>query len=213
MKKRVPEGTLFSFINQRRSESFSTRPQVIEKHFSRRLRTSAARRTRAAKNDFSIIPTRSCLSGDTYTSYLADQSFYVMRVGDDYLRLPGTGYMVMADKGGELPDLEDGQFAYITANLKDVCNNFGYVSSHTYYITSISSAEYLSYEDINERCDIPELGTDGYYSLFRYTKDDVLYLLVIRDNIFAYTDGGLFAEYERPDRGDPFEPFLNDMGE
>ena len=151
--------------------------------------------------------------GDTYTSYLADQSFYVMRVGDDYLRLPGTGYMVMADKGGELPDLEDGQFAYITANLKDVCNNFGYVSSHTYYITSISSAEYLSYEDIYERCDIPELGTDGYYSLFRYTKDVVLYLLVIRDNIFAYTDGGLFAEYERPDRGDPFEPFLNDMGE
>ena len=35
---------------------------MIEKHFSRRLRTSAARRTRAAKNDFSITPTQSFLS-------------------------------------------------------------------------------------------------------------------------------------------------------
>lgn len=151
--------------------------------------------------------------GETYMNYLTDQSFYVMRVGDDYVRLPGTGYIVLEDADGELPDLDDGQFAYITANVKDIYSDFGIVPSHTYYITSISSAEYLSYEEIDERCDIPELGTTGYSSLFRYTKDDELYLLVLRDNVFAYTGDGLFAEYERPDRGDPFEPFLNDMGE
>ena len=153
------------------------------------------------------------IPGDTYTSYLADQSFYVMRIGDDYVRLPGTGYTVMADEDGELPDLEDGQFAYITADLKDVYNDFGYIPSHTYYITSISSEEYLSYDEIVERCDIPELGTTEMYSLFQYTKGDQLYLLVLHGNVFAYTDDGLFAEYVRPNRGDPFEPFLKDMGE
>ena len=151
--------------------------------------------------------------GDTYTSFLADQSFYVMRIGDDYVRLPGTGYTVMADEDGELPDLEDGQFAYITADLKDIYNDFGFVPSHTYYITSISSEEYLSYDEIVEHCDIPELGTTEMYSLFQYTKNDQLYLLVLHGNVFAYTDDGLFAEYERPNRGDPFEPFLKDMGE
>ena len=131
------------------------------------------------------------IPGDTYTSFLADQSFYVMRIGDDYVRLPGTGYTVMADEDGELPDLEDGEFAYITADLKDVYNDFGFIPSHTYYITSISSEEYLSYDEIVERCDIPELGTTEMYSLFQYTKGDQLYLLVLHGNVFAYTDDGL----------------------
>ena len=150
--------------------------------------------------------------GETYVSYKEGQSFYVMRIGNDYVRLPGTGDKVLADDSGELPDLEDGQFAYITATVKDVYYDFGFVPQHTYYISSISSSEYLSYKEIIDRCNIPELGTTEDSSLFQYTQDDVLYILVLHGNVFAYTDNGKFGEYVRQDRVYPFEQFLSEVG-
>ena len=158
------------------------------------------------ETSISILPL-----GETYVSYSDDQSFYVMRIGDDYVRLPGTGAAVYADDDGELPDLEDGQFAYITANLKDVYTDFGFVPQHSYYITNISSTEYLTYEEIIDRCNLPELGTTQESPLFKYTYDDVLYILVLHGNVFVYTDNGKYMEYERQDRVSPFEQFLNEV--
>ena len=149
--------------------------------------------------------------GETYVNEKADQSFYVMRIGDDYVRLPGTGDAVYADDSGELPDLEDGQFAYITANVKDVYTDFGYVPQHSYYITSISSTEHLTYEEILGRGNIPELGTTEESPLFWYKHNDVLYILVLHSNVFAYTSEGKYMEYARQDRVGPFEQFLNEV--
>lgn len=147
--------------------------------------------------------------GETFTDHKESESFYLMRIGDKY-RIP-QGIAAYAEDPGVLPDLEDGQIAHVTADVKVTGSTFGYNPGYTYYITKLISSEPVTYEEAVKDCNIPELGKDnlGFHS---YKYNGKIYLIVTLENVCVYTGEGKFMEYERPSSGQElYDKFLEEV--
>ena len=152
--------------------------------------------------------------GETFTNYKQAESFYVMRVGEALICRPGPAYGVLADDPEDLPDLKDGQIAYVTADIRDVVSSFGYVPSHTYHITNLISVKHMTYEEVLGSCDVPALDSGDENGFYWYKHKDTLYFIVLRDGVIAYTDEGRFTGYERPRYANElFDQFLKEVEE
>ncbi len=167
----------------------------------------------------SISEQTSVIMGDTYTVPFKDHKFYCMRVKDSYYKFEYTGSsaeLLSADDPCLFPDLKDGEFARVTADLEGTYSDFGYVPIITTIstkITKLKDFEPMEYEDVTRVFNLPSADTkeiNRYSKLFLYTHKGKLYLLLKHDGrITAYTKDGLFIDYEQEDKTDLFKPFFD----
>lgn len=153
-------------------------------------------------------------NNETFKINKKAESFYVMRIGENLVRRPGSADAVFADDPKDLPDLKDGQIAYVTADVRDEGSSFGFHPTHTYYITNLISVEIKTYEEILWTCDVPALDSGDENGFYWYKHNDTLYFVVLRDGVIAYTDSGRFTGYDRPRYANElFDQFLKEVEE
>ena len=138
-----------------------------------------------------------------------NKEFYIMRVHDDYLEIPGTCNLVYKDTG-EYPDLEDGEIARVVA---DVAIYNGGVAGYTgnSFIKELKETEKLTFHEADNVLDIPDIA-DGDFEydkrLLKYQKGDDLYLVVLGDlYVDIYQNGTFYGKYERDAYDDAAQGF------
>ena len=164
-------------------------------------------------NDEPII-----LPGDTYVTPAKEQTFYCMRVKDEYYKFVLTGSsaeLLSADDPALFPELEDGHFARVTAVIEETINDFGFVPVITKISTRIvklKSSEPMEFEDIMGVFNLPSPDDEKINSeskLFQYTHDGKLFLILrYKGKVTAYTKAGFFVSYEYGKGEDCFEEFF-----
>lgn len=144
-----------------------------------------------------------------------DAVFYVMRVNDDYLEIPGECNYVYVEGGGIYPELENGQIAKVTADIKIY---EGGVAGYTgnYFITDLKDQTVMSYEEVTDDLSIPEAAAEEEMSygnkLLQYRQNDDLYFIVqIGQNVDVYLNGESVMEYEWSDPDNILEPFFEEI--
>lgn len=147
-----------------------------------------------------------------------NKEFYIMRVNDDYLEVPGTCQWVYDSDGGEYPELENGQIAKVKA---DVAIYNGGIAGYTgnSFIRKLKDSEIVGYDSFINDCNVGELYTDdiNYNNrILKYQENDDVYLIVLnRRYIDVYKNGEAFLEYDQTEYDDILEPLktvLDDNG-
>ena len=144
-----------------------------------------------------------------------DKSFYVMKVKDDYIEIPGECKFIYEQNQGVYPELEDGEIACMVADVKLYDGGeAGYMNN--IFIETSKTVSKLDYSQAVSELGIPEAGSDvkiDYYNhMFQYTNDGTIYLIVLnRQYIDVYTKDGLYMEYEHKNDGDDFGPFFTEL--
>ncbi|MDO5156976.1 MAG: hypothetical protein Q4D51_13540 [Eubacteriales bacterium] len=128
-----------------------------------------------------------------------NKSFYIMRVKDDYLEIPGECKCVYIEGDAKYPELEDGQIAYVTADVTIIDGGeAGYMRN--IFIDKLISCEQLEYSDICqtlEISDIHDLPFAYANHMLRYIDGDKYYLCVLnRQYIEVYENGMPYMEYD-----------------
>lgn len=159
---------------------------------------------------------------ETYLVNIEDQTFYCMRVKDKYYKFVYTGSsaeLLSADDPSLLPELEDGKFAKVTADLELHMYDFGYVpnvQTVATKITKLKSSKPVDFEDITKYFNLPSADSKEIKKiskLFRYTHNGKLYLILLyKGQLTAYSKDGLFIEYEPEDKEKPFTEFFDALG-
>jgi len=126
------------------------------------------------------------------------KSFYIMRIKDDYLEIPCECKFVY-EGDDKYPALEDGQIAYVTADVTIIDGGeAGYMRN--IFIDKLISCEQLEYSDICqtlEISDIHDLPFAYANHMLRYIDGDKYYLCVLnRQYIEVYENGKPYMEYE-----------------
>ena len=167
----------------------------------------------------SISEQTSVIMGDTYTIPSKDHKFYCMRVKDSYYKFEYTGSsaeLLSADDPSLFPDLKEGEFARVTADLEVTYSDFGYVPIITTIstkITKLKDSEPMEYEDVMRVFNLPSADTkeiNRHSRLFQYTHEGKIYLILkYKGHVTAYSEDGLLIEYDLKDDEDQFERFFN----
>ena len=157
--------------------------------------------------------------GDQYVVPAREETFYCMRVKNEYYKFVLTGSsaeLLTADDPSLLPVLEDGQFAHVTAVVEGTYSHFGYVPNITHISTRIvklNASEPVEFEDIIGVFNLPSADSkeiNKESKLFQYTYEGKLYLiLAYKGKVTAYSKSGIFTEYEIKQGEDRFERFFN----
>ena len=160
----------------------------------------------------------SIILGDVYVNNLEDQEFYCMRVKDNYYKIVYAGTpieLLSADNPTLFPDLKDGEFARVTADIEETISDFGYVPVITVIstkITKLESSEPMDFEDITKSFNLPTAGSEenkNATQMFQYTHKRKLYLIfVYNGHVTAYTKKGMFIDYEFEKGEDQFKRFF-----
>ena len=158
------------------------------------------------------------MPGSTYVIPAREQTFYCLRVNDEYYKFVLTGSsaeLLSADDPSLFPVLEDGQFARVTAVIEETKSDFGYVPIITPISTRIvklKSFEPMEFEDIMGVFNLPSPDDEKINSeskLFQYTHDGKLFLILrYKGKVTAYTKAGFFVSYEYGKGEDCFEEFF-----
>ena len=144
-----------------------------------------------------------------------DKSFYVMKVKDDYIEIPGECKFIYEETQGTYPDLEDGEIACMVADVKLYDGGeAGYM--HNIFIETPKTMTKLDYSQVVSELGIPEAGEgvkiDYYNHMFQFTNEGTLYLIVLnRQYIDVYTKDGLYMEYDISKSSADFEPFFTQL--
>ncbi len=73
-----------------------------------------------------------------------DAEFYIMRVNDDYIQIPGTCNWIYLTQGGVYPNLRNGQIAKVTADVEIYDGGeAGYMGN--YFIKELKDSVILQY--------------------------------------------------------------------
>ncbi len=134
--------------------------------------------------------------------------FYIMRVNDNYLQVPGSCEKVYTD-GGEYPELENGQIAKVTADVAIYNGGIaGYMGN--YFIRDLKDSEIIDYDTFINECSPGELYADDMnYNcrIVTYQDNDDVYLIVLNGlYIEVYKNGETFMEYDQTEYSDILEP-------
>lgn len=158
------------------------------------------------------------LPGSTYVFPAREETFYCLRVKDEYYKFVFTGSsaeLLSADDPSLFPVLEDGQFAHVTAELEVTKNDFGFVPVITTVSTRIvklKSSEPVEFEEITGAFNLPSADSkeiNKESKLFQYIHEGKLYLIfVYKGQVSAYSREGLFVEYGLKDGEERFERFF-----
>ena len=143
------------------------------------------------------------------------KNFYVMRVKDNYLEIPGECKWISLELTGEYPELEDGQIAYVVADVHL------YEGGEEGYMGNIFIQKLISFQVIDdaallEQFSIPLAGSEEFTydtRMFQYEKEGDVYLLVMLGQyIEVYKNGAPFMEYEYKELENEFQPFFEKIG-
>ena len=160
----------------------------------------------------------SIVLGDIYTNSIPAQDFYCMKVNGTYYKIvypANANGVVVADDPSLLPDLEDGQFAFVTADVEETISDFGYVPVITLIstkITNLQTSESKNYKNIVKNFNLPSADDEEINkacNLFQYTHKGKLYLIFVnKGHVTAYSKDGLLIDYETEDGEDLFKRFF-----
>lgn len=144
-----------------------------------------------------------------------DAEFYIMRVNDDYIQIPGTCNWIYLNQGGAYPNLRNGQIAKVTADVEIYDGGeAGYMGN--YFIQELKDSAILQYEDVVKDIDIPtatetEKMNYGRHML-QYQHNDELYFIILnRQYIDVFLNDELFMEYEFDQLGNILSPFFEKL--
>ena len=164
----------------------------------------------------------SIILGNQYVLPESEETFYCMRVKNEYYKFVFTGSsaeQLSADDPSLLPVLEDGQFARVTAVIEVTKSDFGFVPVITTVSTRIvklKASEPVEFEDIMGVFNLPSADSkeiNPESKLFQYTHEGKRYLILkYKDKVTAYTKAGLFTEYDVNKGEEPFQKFFNSLG-
>ena len=159
------------------------------------------------------------MPGSTYVIPAREQTFYCMRVNDEYYKFVLTGSsaeLLSADDPSLFPVLEDGQFARVTAVIEETKSDFGYVPIITPISTRIvklKSFEPVEFEDVMGVFNLPHADDENVNpesKLFQYTRDGKLYLILrYKGRVTAYTKAGQVTDYRYEKGEDCFKKFFD----
>lgn len=144
-----------------------------------------------------------------------DAEFYIMRVNDDYIQIPGTCNWIYLNQGGAYPNLRNGQIAKVTADVEIYDGGeAGYMGN--YFIQKLKDSAILQYEDVVKDIDIPtatetEKMNYGRHML-QYQHNDELYFIILnRQYIDVFLNDELFMEYEFDQLDNILSPFFEKL--
>lgn len=144
-----------------------------------------------------------------------DAEFYIMRVNDDYIQIPGACNWIYLSQGGAYPDLKNGQIAKVTADVEIYDGGeAGYMGN--YFIKELKDSAILQYEDVVKDIDIPtatetEKMNYGKHML-QYRHNDELYFIILnRQYIDVFLNDELFMEYEYDESHNILSPFFEKL--
>ena len=143
-----------------------------------------------------------------------DAVFYMMRVNEDYIVIPGECQWVYQIDNGSYPELENGQVAKVTADI-DIYygGEAGFMGN--YFIKELKSYEVCDYAAVIDDAEIPnakKVNFDYKNHILRYRHDKKLYFIVLnRQYITVFSEGQLFMEYEYAEKEDMLQPFLEKL--
>ena len=144
-----------------------------------------------------------------------DAEFYIMRVNDDYIQIPGTCNWIYLNQGGAYPNLRNGQIAKVTADVEIYDGGeAGYMGN--YFIQELKDSAILQYEDVVKEIDIPtatetEKMNYGRHML-QYQHNDELYFIILnRQYIDVFLNDELFMEYEFDQLDNILSPFFEKL--
>ena len=124
--------------------------------------------------------------------------FYVMRVDDDLIEVSNECIPVY-DYLDTYPKIEDGEFAYITADV-DIYDGGEEGFMGNKFIKTFKSYSPISYDDAAVILHLSEAGTEEFTygkHLFQYRIDKDIYMVVLnRGKIIVYKNGERAKEYE-----------------
>ena len=143
--------------------------------------------------------------------------FYIMRVNNDYLEIPGKCNFIYLDADGTYPELENGQIARVTADI-DVYDGGEAGYTGNYFIKQLHDSVILQYKDVVENVDVPiatETEVMKYEKhMLQYQVNDDLYFIVLnRQYIDVYLNEELFIEYEWSRFDNILSPFFEKVRE
>lgn len=148
-------------------------------------------------------------------SYKKDAEFYIMRVNDDYIQIPGICNWIYLAQGGAYPNLRNGQIAKVTADVEIYDGGeAGYMGN--YFIKELKDSAILQYEDVVKDIDIPtatetEKMNYGKHML-QYQHNDELYFIILnRQYIDVFLNDELFMEYEYDQLDNILSPFFEKL--
>ena len=143
------------------------------------------------------------------------KEFYVMRVKDSYLEIPGPCENIWLGANGEYPEMEDGQIVRAVADVyllnggvAGYCNNI--------QIENLISSTEVDYKEALAQLAIPDAEStamDYNNKLLRYDIGGRSFLITVNGQyIEVYTEEGPYMEYEynatRDDKLDPFFEYV-----
>lgn len=162
-----------------------------------------------------ISNTTDYIADALYISHKKDAEFYIMRVNDDYIQIPGTCNWVYLTQGGAYPNLRNGQIAKVTADVEIYDGGeAGYMGN--YFIQDLKDSVILQFEDVVKDIDIPtatetEKMNYGKHML-QYQHNDWLYFIILnRQYIDVFLNDELFMEYEYDQLDNILSPFFEKL--
>lgn len=160
----------------------------------------------------------SIVLGDIYTRNITAQEFYCMKVNGNYYKIvypANSDGVVVADDPSLLPDIEDGQFVLVTADVEETISDFGYVPVITLIstkITDLQTSETKNFKNIVKNFNLPSADDEEINkacNLFQYTHKGKLYLIFVNNgHVTAYSKNGLLIDYEPEDGEEMFKEFF-----
>lgn len=114
-----------------------------------------------------------------YVASNLEEEFIILRVKDKYMNASGNREEVYLGEDGEYPDIRDGEFARVKANVD--CYDGGEAGFlGNYFINELESYEVIDYKTAFEDCDITSIDDDTFANrkfFLSYEINDNLYLL------------------------------------
>ena len=175
------------------------------------------------RNTQNITPTSaniggSSSGGDADELFMASENgkeFYVMRVKDSYLEIPGPCENILLGANGEYPEMEDGQIVRAVADVYILNGGVAGYWNNIQIEDLISSTE-VDYKEALAQLAIPDAGStamDYNNKLLRYDIGGRSFLITVNGlYIEVYTSAGPYMEYQydgtRDDKLDPFFEYV-----
>lgn len=141
-----------------------------------------------------------------------DVEFFIMRINEDYIEIPGACNCVYLGDGGTYPELENGQIAKVIADI-DIYEGGEAGYTGNYFIKELKSFAIMQYDDVVNNIDVPEAteNKDFQYGehMLQYKDNNMLYFLVLnRQYVDVYLNDKKFMEYEFQNLDNDLAPFF-----
>lgn len=141
----------------------------------------------------------SCSPDAMKTEDIDDYSVLIIKINDEYFEAVGKCNQVYCEQGGEYPEMNDGEFAVICANVKTYeGGEAGYTGNP--FIKTLKSYQILSPDDASKKYHIPEITLSNNFSYdglqMYHSDDDLFYVFLGKGGYWVYKNGDYIGTYD-----------------